>query len=129
MNGQQVAEALAGVIGTVEGLRSYAYMPDTFVAPGAVVGQPDMLLEGGTRTTFCTVEWSYPITLAVARGSERQAQLDLFGFLDGIVEAINADPQLGGAAMTATVTDARPVTASVNGQDLPAYTVNIRVLA
>lgn len=128
LNGNEVAEALASTLGSIQGLRTYAYMPDTFNPPGAVVGQPDILLDGVERT-FCSALWDFPLHLVTNRTSERQAQSDLYGFLDAIIKAVDQDPTLGDVAQQARVLDARPETVSVNGQEFPGYVIRTQVLA
>lgn len=125
---RDVAQALADAIGTVPGLRSWAYLPDTFQPPGVVVGQPDLAYEGVQRS-FCTALWSFPLHLVVARTQDRTAQESLFTFLDAVVKAIDEDSTLGGVAQMARVTRATPTTQSTSAGELPGYTVNVDVLA
>lgn len=128
LNGNVVAEALASTLGSVPDLRSYAYMPDTFRPPGAVVGQPDILMDGVERT-FCSAQWEFPVHLVVIRGTEKQAQSDIYTFIDGIMKAVENDTTLGGVAYMSTVVDARPEVVSSQGQELPGYLIRIQVLA
>ena len=126
VNGRDIAEALAAAL-SVAGVRTYAYLPDVFAPPGIVVGQPAMDWE--SDRTFCTRVWVYPITVAVSRNSDREAQSALFDVVDAIADTLSDDHDLGGLVQTSRLTTAVPTTVTANGQEFPAYELTVNILA
>ena len=126
VNGRDIAEALAAAL-SVAGVRTYAYNPDTFVPPGIVVGSPAMDWE--TDRTFCTRVWVFPITVAVSRNSDREAQSALFDVVDAIADALADDHDLAGLVQTSRLLAAAPTTITANGQEFPAYQLTVNILA
>jgi hypothetical protein len=124
----RVADALGMVLKEVPGLRVHAYLPDTFTPPGIVVGQPTVDF-ANPDAAFCWAVWDYPLTLVVARSSDRVAQQDLLNHLRGVVSALRANPTLSGNARTSQVTTATPGTVEVNGTALPMYSIAVSVYA
>jgi hypothetical protein len=122
-----VAGVLAGLIESVEGLRVYPYVADTVRPPAAVIGQPSLDFadqSGG----FCTAIWLFPVTLITTRSSERAAQAEMSKLLLDVVTALGGDAPDGVASVEPL--DARPLPGvAVNGQELPAYQLNIRIRA
>jgi len=123
-----VTEALSGVFATIDGLRSYAYFPDTFQPPGVVVGHPEIAFTGD-HVTICSNDLTFPCHLVVARSSDRAVASTLFDFLDQMIAAVEGDSTLGGACELAQVLSASPETVAVNGTELPGYLVQIRTIA
>jgi len=126
VNGRDIAEALAAAL-SVAGVRTYAYNPDTFVPPGIVVGQPTMDWE--SDRTFCTLTWVFPITVAVSRNTDREAQSALFDTVAQIADVLADDHDLGGLVQTSRLLAAAPTTVTANGQEFPAYLLTVNILA
>lgn len=120
-----VAQVLASLLETVDGLRVYEYVPDTFRPPGVVLGQPliDFADQGAG---FCSATWTYPCNVITARANERGAQRAMSKLLLDIVSALSADVD---GVFSIEPQDARPIQVAVGGQELPAYLLNIRIRA
>jgi hypothetical protein len=127
VNGRDIAEALAAAL-AVAGVRTYAYAPDTFAPPGIVVGSPAMDWQTAERT-FCSQVWAFPVTVAVSRNTDREAQSGLFDVVDAIAEVLADDHDLGGLVQTSRLMTAVPTTVTANGQEFPAYQLTVNVLA
>lgn len=121
-----VSQALADLLADVDGLRTYWYVSDTVRAPACVIGQPVLDFTDSTGG-FCAAVWDYPLTVVVARASDRDAQTTMSRLLLEIVAAL--DVEVDGVFSIEAV-DARPAPGVVvSGQELPAYLLNIRVRA
>lgn len=106
----QLRDALEAALLTVPGLRASSVVLDSISPPIAVVGPPgiayDMAMaQGASRYTF-------PIRVYASRASEKAGQDRLDAYLSptgtgSVKAAIEADPSLGGAAMTVRVTQAQ----------------------
>lgn len=122
-----VAGVLHGLIDSVQGLRVYPYVADTVRPPAAVIGQPEIDFQDPTAG-FCKAVWMFPVTLITARANERAAQAEMSQLLLDVVTSLDGPvPQ--------DVLSVEPLTAhplpgvAVNGQELPAYQLNIRIRA
>ncbi len=101
----ELRTAIATAMGTIDGLRTSAFVPDAPRPPIAVV-MPDRIeydlnAHRGADTFFFTV------TVLASRADDRAAQQNLDQFLVGpksIKGAIEADRTLGGKANTCRVT-------------------------
>jgi hypothetical protein len=120
-----VAAILAGVLEVVPGLRTYAHVPDTFRPPGAVVGLPTIDY-ADSSAGFCSASHDFPVTLIVSRSNDREAQAELSRLLAEVVSALDVANVAGVTIRPQTAT---PTTASVGGQDLPAYSLRVLVHA
>jgi hypothetical protein len=127
-NGQEIAEALATALSVIPDVRTYAWMPDSFSPPGIVVGQPSMDWEGDQRT-FCNIAWEFPLTVAVLRNTDREAQAALYRVVEAIGDVLSEDHDLGGHVQTSRLLNANPVIISSSGQEFPAYVITVRVIA
>jgi hypothetical protein len=127
-NGQDIAEALAGALSVIPDVRVYAWMPDTFNAPGIVVGQPAMDWEGDGRT-FQNISWEFPVAVVVLRNTDREAQAALYRLVEAVADVLAEDHDLGGLVQTSRLLNASPTTVTTNGQELPAYALAIRIIA
>lgn len=120
-----VAATLATLLDAIPGLRSYAHVPDTFRPPGVVIGLPTINYADSSGG-FCSASHDFPLTLIVARTSDRDAQAELSRFLAEIVSALDlATP----TDVTIRPQTATPTTASVGGLELPAYALRVLVNA
>jgi hypothetical protein len=128
VNGRDIAEALAAALAVIPDVRTYAYGPDNFLPPGISVQQPTMNWESGSRT-FCAIQWTYPLLVAVARNSEREAQASLYRLVEAISDVLAEDHDLGGLVQTARLTTASPATVTSNGQEYPGYSLTVEVIA
>lgn len=91
-----VKAAIGTALGTVSGLRTFAYQPDQVACPMAFpildeVAYHDAMAGG-------VVTQSYRIGVVVGRQTDRSAQATLDAYLapSGIPAALEADPTLGG---------------------------------
>jgi hypothetical protein len=125
--GSDIAMALAEHLSAIPEVRVHAYMPDNFKPPGIVVHQPSINWATSNRT-FCTREFTFPVSIVVARTHDRSAQAEL----DRILTAIEArmdestDSELLGQMRLMSAT---PENFSVSGVDLPGYSVTVEVIA
>lgn len=123
----KAAEALADVLGSINGLRSYPLLPDQFSPPGVVVGQPTFDYQTAPEVP-CSLQMEVPGYLTVARSSDRQAQVQLLDFVEAIDGVLDKDETLGGRVVHAALLRATPATVSTSGQDLPSYELSFRLL-
>jgi hypothetical protein len=119
---QELAEVLTGV----EDLRPYWYVSDAVRPPAVVIGMPSVDFQD-TLGGFCASTWSYPLTLVVGRNNDREAQKALSHYLQLVTTKL-AKASVPSIQLIEPV-DARPITVSINGQDLPAYALTVRVRA
>jgi hypothetical protein len=121
-----VAEQLVTILETVPDVRVYGYVPDTFRPSGIVVGQPDIDFVDN-QSGFCSATWIFTLTIATARNTERDAQKELARIVGAVAIALNTAESPG--LFSIAPLDASPITANVNGQDLPAYSMRVQVRA
>jgi hypothetical protein len=122
----EVAQVLADLLATVEGLRVEPYVSDKSRPPVAVVALPTITWDD-PEAGFCWASWEFPITVITARNSDRDAQADLSRLVRDVAGALNHAPVAG--VHDIQLLDARPTTATIAGQELPAYQVRVKVLA
>jgi hypothetical protein len=120
-----VAQTLAAVLCTVDGVRVYPYPADTVRPPAVVIGQPDVDF-ADTTSGFCAATWSFPLTVITTRANDRDAQTDMSRLLMSIVTTL-AEPVPG--VFSVEPQDARPTTVGVNGQELPGYLLTVKIRA
>jgi len=117
---QAMADVLDGLV------RTYWYVSDTIRPPAVVIAQPSVdYLD--TLSGFCSATWTFPLTLVVARNNDRDAQLSLSRNLQLVTNALDS-ADLAGVRSCEPV-DARPITVTVAGQELPGYAITVRVRA
>jgi hypothetical protein len=121
-----VTEVLADLIGDVEGLRVEAYVADKLRPPVAVVGLP-VITWNDPEAGFCWATWEVPVTVVTARNTDRDAQTELSHFVRDIAVALNHEAVDG--IFMIQMLDARPTTATISGQELPAYLMRVQVRA
>jgi ABC-type sugar transport system substrate-binding protein len=126
MNGNALAKALASMLGAVPDVRIYSYVADASRVPFIVVGQPTADFQDA-EAGFCRATWEFPVTVVTARNTDAASQAALLNAVDATVDALAAEPPSG--VFSVDPLDARPITASVGGQDLPAYQLRVRVRA
>jgi len=128
INGTDLAEALATLLGEILDIRVHPYPPDTFLPPGAVVGQPTLSWETDNRT-FTAIQWTFPITLAVARPTEREAQMELLRMVEAVGDVLAESADLGGLAQSTRLMSAAPAQVTASGIDYPAYLCSAEIIA
>jgi len=124
---KDLSALLYDIIDALPNVRAYAFIADNVRVPAAVIGQPtlDFTDQSGG---FCRAVWQFPVTVITSRSSERNAQAEMSRLLLDIVTAL-------GAADPAEVLSLEPLTArplpgvAVNGQELPAYQLDVRIRA
>lgn len=122
-----VASALGEILETVEGLRVFHFVADTVRPPAVVIGQPTLDFVDQS-SGFCKATWYFALTVITTRANERAAQADMSKFLLDIATALGGDAPEG--ILSIEPISARPVSGvSVNGQELPAYELSVRVRA
>jgi len=121
-----ISQELAEVLNGVDSLRCYWYISDAVRPPAIVIGQPSVDFTD-TMSGFCKATWTYPLTLVVGRNSDREAQMALSHHLQ-LVTSTLASATVPSIQLIEP-TDARPITVTVSGQDLPGYSINVRVRA
>lgn len=123
-----VAQVLAAALAAVENLRVEWYAADKARPPAAVIGQPSIDWQD-PDSGFCWASWEFPVLLVTARASDREAQVDLSRLVRDVAVALNEYPTAGTGVSWIACLDARPTTATVSGQELPAYIVRVQVRA
>lgn len=109
-----IAEAIATQLGSIEGLRTQAQIRDIVAVPVATVGMPtsidyDAVMRNGAN------RYEFTVRVLVGRVEERAAQINLseyaapVGGARSVKGAIEADPSLGGTAMTTRVMSANGI--------------------
>lgn len=121
-----VTEVLADLMRDVEGLRVEAYVADKIRPPCAVVGLPTILWND-SDAGFCWATWEVPVTVITIRNNDRDAQAELSHLVRDIAIALNHE-SVDGVFMIQML-DARPTTATISGQELPAYLMRVQVRA
>jgi hypothetical protein len=108
----QIRDEIAARLATISGLRVSALIPEQITPPMAVVSidriDYDLALARGAD------EFTFIVTVVVARPSERSAQSALDGYCNStgatsVKAAIEADSSLDGAAFDCRVTELRGV--------------------
>ena len=128
----EIRAGLADRLATIAGLRCYAYQPDTFATPCAIVLAP---AAAQYITDFDgTVELSIPIVVLVQRVDSRSADAEISTYLastgaTSIKAAIDGDPTLGGAAQYTTVNGFGPFTEEYDPAAYLAATIDLTVVA
>lgn len=127
----QSMEALAAALGAVEGLRCYAYPPDSVVVPAAVVGLPEVIEydetmgRGADRVTV-------PVYVLVSKASDRAGAGRLGAYLsaDGVKAAVESyAPPSPAPWHTVRVSRADVSVISVAGVDYLAATFTLDLVA
>ena len=122
-----VATVLHDLIQTVPNLRVYPYVADNVRVPAAVIGQP-VLTFNDQSSGFCKAIWDFPVTLITSRSNERVAQGEMSKLLLDVVTALDGDTPAG--LLSVEPLSARPLPGvAVNGQELPAYQLDVRIRA
>lgn len=123
-----VAAVLGGILddALATDCRVYYYVADKFRPPGVVIGLPDIdYTDSGSG--FCFARWEFPLTIVLSRSNDKDAQEALASLTSRVAVALNdAEPA---EVFSIEPLDARPATATVAGQDLPAYTMRVAVRA
>jgi len=127
-NGQDISEALAASLSTIPDVRVHAFAPDTFLPPGIVIQQPVMTWETFNRS-FCTIQWEFPIAVAVSRNTDRAAQTELFRLVEAIGDVLAENSTLDDVVNHTTVINATPGTITSQGIEYPSYVMTARVIA
>lgn len=108
-----MAEAMATQLANIEGLRTQAQVRDIVAVPVAIVGPPTNIDYDTTMRNGAN-RYEFQVRLLVARTEERSAQVYLSEYAAptgdrSIKAAIEADPTLGGTAMTTRVQSANGI--------------------
>jgi hypothetical protein len=112
----------------IAGMRVEWYVADKTRPPVCVIGLPDIDWSdqmGG----FCWTRWEFPLTVIVSRSNDREAQRELSRIVRDIAVALTQDSWTAAGIHDVTMLDARPTTATIGGQELPAYLVRVQVTA
>lgn len=115
----EIRTALAASMGTIQGLRTSAHVPDAPRPPIAVV-MPDRI-EYDVNARRGADRFFFTVTVLASRADDRAAQQNLDQFLVGpkaIKDAIEADRTLGGKADTCRVTQMQNYAAVPVGETL-----------
>lgn len=121
-----VAQALAVLLDGVSGLRVEPYVSDAARPPCAVIALPRIDWQD-PDAGFCWATWDFPITIVTARNSARDAQADLSRLVRDVANALMHPPMDGIHDIQPLTGD--PTTATIAGQELPAYLLRVKVLA
>ena len=110
MNLDTVRTEIASALGSISGLRTFAYTPSSLEPPSAVVGQGAIDYDA-TFAGSMTAEFG--ILVVVSRADDRNGHSRLNEYLaptgsGSIKAAIESDPTLNGSVGYVTVTGANP---------------------
>lgn len=88
MNVADVLDEVAAALGTIDGLRAFAYLPDRVVPPAAIVDLPTIEYDatfrrGGDRLTL-------PVTVLVSRADTRTARDSLLALAGQVKAAVES---------------------------------------
>jgi hypothetical protein len=122
-----VSQALATLLADVDGLRVEWYVADKSRPPVAVIGLPYIDWQD-PDSGFCWATFEVPITIITARSNDRDAQVELSRLVRDVANALNT-PGVVPGIFSIDLLDARSGTASIAGQELPAYNMRVRVRA
>lgn len=121
-----VSQGLALALAGVDGLRVYDHAADIARVPCLVIQLPTIDYadpSGG----FCQAVWSFPLLILVARNNDTAAQAALASFVNQVALALWGAEVEGLASIEPQL--AVPTVATLNGQELPAYTLRVQVRA
>jgi hypothetical protein len=122
-----VAAILHGLIESVEGLRVFPFVADTVRPPAAVIGQPTLDFQDQSGG-FCKAVWLFPVIIITTRSNDKAAQAEMSKFLLAVVGSLDGDAPDG--LLSVEPLSARPLSGvAVNGQELPAYELSVRIRA
>jgi len=121
-----VAGVLAGLLAGVGGLRVEPYVSDKSRPPVAVVALPTITFDD-PDAGFCWASWEFPVTVITGRSNDRDAQAELSRLVRDVANALNHTPVTG--VHDIQLLNAAPTVATIAGQELPGYTIRVRVLA
>jgi hypothetical protein len=121
-----VSLVLSAALADIQGLRVMAYVADASRPPVAIIGQP-AIDWADPEAGFCWATWEYPITIITARNSDKEAQAELARLVRDVANALKGPEPAG--VFSIQPLDARPTTATISGQELPAYVVRVQVRA
>jgi len=121
-----VSQALAMLLGSVDGLRVEWYVSDRARVPCAVVSLPTLTFDD-PDSGFCWALWDYSIALVTARSDPRAAQEELSRLVRDVVNALSHQAPEG--IYDIQMLSATPSTTTIAGQELPSYIVRCQVRA
>jgi len=123
-----VTQLIASMLAEVEGLRTHWYVADITRPPACVIGQPEIDY-ADPDASFCNATYTIPLTVVVARGNDRDAQTEMSRLLADIATTLNRTPPDGVFGVEPQI--ARPIEGGVfvAGQELPGYSLTVRVRA
>jgi len=106
----QMADGLEARLGTIDGLRVFDHVPDTFAVPCAFVMPDSVNYHGAFVGGDAETEWT--VTVIVGRTANRAAQKSLYEFASysgsrSVRAAIEGDLSLGGRVQTCIVDTAQ----------------------
>lgn len=109
----EVKTALATKLGTISGLRAYAFQPDSPAFPCAIPTLTSIEYHGAMGAGLVT--YQFTVSLIVGRVSERssESKLNDFGAYSGaasVRQTLEADQTLGGVVDATIVTSATNIT-------------------
>jgi hypothetical protein len=126
MQTTDVATVLHDLIKTVPGIRAYQYVADITRPPAVVIMQPTLDFQDQSAG-FCRAVWLFPVVLVTTRSNDRAAQAEMSKLLLDVVNALDGD---AAGVLSIEPLSARPLPGvAVNGQELPAYELSIRIRA
>ena len=121
-----VTAILERILGGVEDLRVYTQVTDTVRPPAVVIAQP-VITFNDPESGFCSASWAFGMTVIVSRNNDRAAQSAMSRYLLEIATVLDADDVPG--VLSIQPIDASPVSVTLSGQELPAYTFRVQVRA
>jgi len=124
----ELAQGIADALAPIVGVRVDPFPTDLALPPCVVVERPT--IEWATeQRTFTGCRWEWPLTVVAARSRDKTAHDELDRIVTAVEQHLGEDPTLGGVARWAHLSSAVPVTATVNGQEFPAYELNLSMIA
>jgi len=118
----QVKTALTTKLGTISGLRTYAYQPDQVNAPMGWAILDGIEYHGAMGPGLITM--NFRVAIIVGRASERSAQSRLDAYLsydNGVRSVLESDPTLGNITQALVVESASEISSIDAGAESYFY--------
>ena len=127
----EIAQALVAVVKSI-GLREHLWEPKDLKPPAGTVGVPAIsrTKPDEAESQLGSVDWEldYTVSLYFDLASVAQAQQSMVDAVDDFIDAIDADPSLGGTVLEASVTEAIPFVEKDRRRPLVGYEVTVSVV-
>lgn len=127
------AEALAEILGEIDGFSTYLWDRETFDSlPAITVGVPAFkrngIEEAESQLHTLDYHWLFPVSLYVKAAEVVSYQDRIVRGLIAVARTIDSDPSLGGVVLDAAITDGTPFVEDGRDQPLAGYQIEVAVM-